>query len=85
MQKYELIYKNVPDWKLTLPVFIKPKDKEIVDSFFLNKGIKNVEYNHTAFGAFSVTKVPNCSVALIPDNKIVTHYKQIAEICKVTD
>ena len=78
MQKYELIYKNVPDWKLTLPVFI-------VDSFFLNKGIKNVEYNHTAFGAFSVTKVPNCSVALIPDNKIVTHYKQIAEICKVTD
>lgn len=85
MQKYRLNYKEVPDWELALPIFIKPEDKEVVDSFFLNKGIKNVEYNHTAFGAFSVTKVPNCSVAIIPDNITVTRYKQIAEICKITD
>ena len=48
MQKYN---KDTPDWELTLPIFIKPEDKEIVDSFFLNKGIKTVEYAYTAFGA----------------------------------
>lgn len=26
MQKYKLIYKDTPDWELTLPIFIKPED-----------------------------------------------------------
>lgn len=77
MQKYKLTYQDVPDWELTLPIFIKPEDKKIVDSFFLNKGIKTVEYAYTAFGAYSVAKVPNCSII------IITRYKQIAEICSL--
>lgn len=80
MQKYKLTYKDVPDWELTLPTFIKSEDKKIVDSFFLNKGIKTVEY---AFGAYSVTKVPNCSIVRTLDEIIITRYKQIAEICSL--
>ena len=83
MQKYKLTYKDVPDWELTLPIFIKPEDKKIVDSFFLNKGIKNVEYAYTAFGAYSVSKVPNCSIVRTFDEIIITRYKQIAEICSL--
>ena len=85
MQKYKLTYKDVPDWELTLPIFIKPEDKKIVDSFFLNKGIKTVEYAYTGFGAYSVAKVPNCSIVRTFDEIIITRYKQIAEICKVID
>lgn len=85
MQKYKLTYKDVPDWELTLPIFIKPEDKKIVNSFFLNKGIKTVEYAYTAFGAYSVAKVPNCSIVRTLDKIIITRYKQIAEICKVID
>lgn len=85
MQKYKLTYKDTPDWELTLPIFINPEDKEIVDSFFLNKGIKTVEYAYTAFGAYSVAKVPNCSIVRTFDGMIITRYKQIAEICKVTN
>lgn len=85
MQKYKLTYKDTPDWELTLPIFIKPEDKDIVDSFFLNKGIKTVEYTYTAFGAYSVAKVPNCSIVRTFDEIIVTRYKQVAKICKVID
>lgn len=85
MQKYKLTYKDTPDWELTLPIFINPEDKEIVDSFFLNKGIKTVEYAYTAFGAYSVAKVPNCSIVRTFDGMIITRYKQIAEICKITN
>lgn len=83
MQKYKLTYKNIPDWELTLPIFIRLEDKEIIDSFFLNKGIKTVEYVYTAFGAFSVSKVPNCSIVRTFDGMIITQYKQIAEICSL--
>lgn len=83
MQKYKLTYKDTPDWELTLPIFIKLEDKKIVDSFFLNKGIKTVEYAYTAFGAYSVAKVPNCSIVRTFDEIIITRYKQIAEICSL--
>lgn len=83
MQKYKLTYKDVPDWELALPIFIKPEDKKIVDSFFLNKGIKTIEYAYTAFGAYSVTKVPNCSIVRTLDEIIITRYKQTVEICSL--
>ena len=83
MQKYKLTYKNTPDWELTLPIFIKPEDKKIVDSFFLNKGIKTVEYAYTGFGAYSVTKIPNCSIVRTLDEIIITKYNQTLEICSL--
>ena len=85
MQKYKLVYKEVPDWELILPVLIKREDTEVVGSFFLNKGIDNVEYASYVDKGCSVIKVPNCSVVRGLDNIIVTHYKQIPEICKSTD
>lgn len=85
MQKYKLVYKEIPDWELILPVFIKREDIEVVSSFFLSKGIDNVEYTGYVDKGSSVTKVPNCSVVRELDNIIITRYKQIPEICKSTD
>ena len=85
MQKYKLVYKEIPDWELILPVFIKHEDTEVVSSFFLSKGIDNVEYTCSIDEGCSVIKVPNCSVVRGLDNIIITRYKQIPEICKSTD
>ena len=84
MQKYKLVYKEIPDWELTLPAFIKHEDLDVVDSFFLNKGIDNIEYTCGIHEGFSITKVPNCSVVRGLDNIIVTRYRQIPEICEST-
>lgn len=75
VEQYKLQY--LVDWELIIPIQLNPVEKKVVSAFL----DRTVEY--TSFGAFSVSKVPNCSIVRTFNKMIITKYKQIAEICSL--